>query len=139
VTVALLLVLVLPGAVYSEQTFQDIFRSHDYPFALNRSEQRALVTLRADRGRLLTTPYLSSALPAVSGRISEPVAPGPVIDALFDGRLEHRRLKRLLVDQQIDVLVSDCLPGRADLRAALAPLGFRTVSYGCARVYARSR
>jgi hypothetical protein len=33
-------------------------------------------------------------------------------------------------------VISDCLPGRADLSRLLRPLGFRTRSYGCARIYA---
>jgi hypothetical protein len=126
---------VVPGAFYSAHTFRDLFYSRDYPFALSSGEQRAVDSLQTDRGKVIATPYLAGALPALAGLLDGQVRTGG--NLLFDHRLAPGAARRLVRREGITVIVGDCLRGRPDLSKLLAPLGFVTDRYGCARVYRR--
>ena len=128
-----LLLAIVPGAVYSAHTFRDLFRSHDYPFALSSGEQQAVDSLAHVRGNVLATPYLASALPALAGLIDGQVKTGT--NEFFDGRLGHAGVRSAVATGRVEHVISDCLPNRADLSSLLAPLGFQARSYGCARVW----
>lgn len=132
---AALALAILPGAFYSAHTFHDIFYSHDYPFTLRADEQRAVDSLQGERGEVLATPYLAGALPALAGLLSGQVAAAS--DALMEGRVGAAMLRRLVERLRVSVVLSDCLPGRVDLSAELAPLGFVERRYGCAREWLR--
>jgi hypothetical protein len=132
--VAVLLAIV-PGAFYSAHTFRDLFYSHDLPFALSGGEQRAVDSLGGETGNVLSTRYLAEALPGLGGLLDGQVR--PATELLFAGRLAPAATIRVVREDRVTSVVSDCLPGRADLSRVLAPLGFVTTRYGCARVYRR--
>jgi hypothetical protein len=126
---------IVPGAFYSAHTFRDLFHSHAFPFALSGGEQRAVDSLRGDTGTVLATRYLAGALPGLAGLLDGQVR--SATDLLFDGRLTPAATLRVVRGNGITSVVTDCLPGRADFSRLLAPLGFVTERYGCARVYRR--
>jgi len=132
---AVVLLAIVPGAAYSADTFRDIFRSHDYAFALSRGEQRAVDSLADVRGNVLATRYLAGALPALAGLLDGQVTAAG--NGFFDGRVSERAVQRLVDDHRVGVVVEDCLPGRAELSETLAPLGFDEQRFGCARLYQR--
>jgi hypothetical protein len=132
---AAVLLAIVPGAFYSVHTFRDLFYSRDYAFALSTGEQRAVDSLHSETGSVLATPYLAAGLPALAGLLDGQVQTGT--NLLFDGGLDPTATRRLLRGSRIASVVTDCLPGRADLSHLLAPLGFVTERYGCARVYRR--
>lgn len=126
---------IVPGAFYSAHTFRDLFYSRDYPFALSDGEQRAVDSLQGAKGRVLATPYLAGALPALAGLLDGQVHSGGKL--LLDHHLGPALAGRLVRRDRITLVVADCLPRTAKLSALLAPLGFATQRYGCARVYRR--
>jgi hypothetical protein len=128
---------IVPGAFYSAHTFRDLFYSNDFPFALSGGEQRAVDSLRRDKGKVLATRYLAVAMPGLSGLLDGQVRSAS--DFLFDGRITPSATQRVIRRNGITSVVTDCLPGRADLLGVLAPLGFVADRYGCARVYRRGR
>ncbi len=132
---AAVLLAIVPGAAYSAHTFRDLFYSNDVPFALSGGEQRAVDSLRSDPGKVLATRYLAGALPGLSGLLDGQVRSAS--DFLFDGGITPAATQRVVRDNGITSVVTDCLPGRADLLKVLAPLGFVADRYGCARVYRR--
>jgi hypothetical protein len=128
---------ILPGAFYSGHTFHDLFRSHDYPFAISAGEQRAVDAVERDpprHGTVLATGYLRQVLPAFAGLLDGQAITAP--DAVFDGR-DAAALATLVNRERVSAVLSDCLRGRADLSASLAPLGFTEHRYGCARIWRR--
>jgi hypothetical protein len=129
-----LFLAVVPGAFYSAHTFHDTFRDHYVPFGLAPAEQRAVVALGQMRGDVLSTGYLAVALPALDDHAGEVTSAS---DDLFDGRLSLAITARLIGSRRPSVVISDCLPGRADLSDLLGRFGFITRSYGCARIYQR--
>jgi hypothetical protein len=126
---------IVPGAFYSAHTFRDLLYSHDYPYALSSGEQRAVDSLQADRARVLATPYLAGALPALAGLLDGQVQPPSGL--VFSHRVDQSAASRLIRRDGISVVVADCLAARPYLPRLLAPLGFRAIRYGCARVYRR--
>ena len=127
--------LLLPGAAYAGATFHDYVNDDYAPFTLAAGERAAIAALPA--GRVLATPYLAAALPALTGR-----APAAVdarsADQLFDGRLGPAAASALIADAGARVLLSDCLPGRAEIEPLVAPLGFVEQRFGCVRRYVRA-
>ena len=130
--VALFLAIV-PGAFYSAHTFRDILHDREVPFALAPGERRALEVLEHSPGTVLATPYLAPALPALISGLAGRVENGS--DALFAGTESATRAAASA--RGVRAVVSDCLPGRADLSSVLAPLGFRERRFGCERLYER--
>lgn len=126
---------IVPGAFYSAHTFRDLLYSRDYPFALSDGEQRAVDSLQSEKGRVLATPYLAGALPALAGLLDGQVRSDGRL--LFDHQLGATAAGRLVRREGIAVVVGDCLPSTPDLSSLLEPLGFATHRYGCARVYRR--
>jgi hypothetical protein len=135
VSVAALFLAMVPGAFYSAHTFRDTYHDREVPFALAPGEQSAVDSLEHTAGNVLATPYLAPALPALAGVLDGRSIAGA--NAFFAGQLDQAQIRRLIAAQRIRFVISDCLPGRADLSTALGPLGFRTERYGCARIYAR--
>ena len=133
---AALVLAILPGAFYSAHTFRDTFYDRNVPFALAPGEQQAVDAVARLKGKILATRYLASALPALAGRRADV---SPLSDALFDAHVPSGRLRRSIANQQIQVIVSDCLPGRPNLSASLGLLGFRIRRYGCASLYGESQ
>jgi len=143
--IAAVVLAIVPGIVYSAATEHDELGDRSAPYALSRGEQDALDVLGHARGRVLTTPYLAFALPGLTGRMSviDPLV-GQLtwtparLDALFDGRAAKTQAQALIEQSEITIVISDCLPGRADLTGTLRPLGFQKRRYGCAAVYRRT-
>jgi hypothetical protein len=133
---AALFLAIVPGAFYSAHTFHDTFHNRYVPFALAPGEQRAVNAIERLRGNVLATRYLAPALPALDGHADQVTAGS---DELFDGHLGMASLRHQVEVHVIDVVIEDCLPGRANLSAAFARLGFATRIYGCARIYERTR
>jgi hypothetical protein len=130
-----ILLAIVPGAFYSAHTFRDIFRSHDYAFALSRGEQRLVDALRDVRSNVLATSYLARALPGLTGLLNGQVSAGS--DQFFGGRETPQAAERLINRGRISLVAVDCLRGRAELSTVLHPLGFTEQRYGCARLYLR--
>lgn len=126
-----------PGAAYSVATFHDELLGRGVPYALAPGEQAAVVALQHLPGPVLATRYLAPALPALAGRQSADQGGGRHLDDLFDGRVSPARVQRQIAVGHIAVVISDCLPGRAELARSLRPLGFQERRYGCARLYRR--
>jgi hypothetical protein len=127
---------VVPGlTVVSSAQFGWRFGSCDYPFALSRDEERTIDVVQQVHGQMLATKYLAGAHPALAGLLDGQVRAGS--KGLFDGRLSVGVARRVIDAGRVRVVISDCLPGRADLPSVLAPLGFRARSYSCARVWSR--
>lgn len=59
-------------------------------------------------------------------------------DELFDGRLGPDAASALIAQTGARVLLSDCLPGRAEIGPLVRPLGFMEQRFGCARRYVRT-
>lgn len=136
VTITALTLAIVPGAFYSAHTFRDIYHDRDVPFALALGEQRAVDGLARSSGKVLATPYLYPALPALADVTNGQAVPGS--NALFTGELSPPAVRAVIAAAGASTVVSDCLPGRADLTGALAPLGFRPRRDGCERVYVRA-
>lgn len=137
VALAALTLAAVPGAAYSAATFHDELGDRSAPYALAPGEEAAVDALKHIPGRVLATPYLSLALPALAGRSSGDPASDAGLDDVFDGRVGRAVIQRVIATRRVSVVISDCLPGRVELAGALRPLGFREQRYGCARMYRR--
>jgi hypothetical protein len=126
--------LLLPGAAYAGATFHDYLNDDYAPYTLTAGERAAIATLPA--GRVLATPYLATALPALTGRTPAAVDARRA-DQLFDGHLGPAAARALIARARARVLLSDCVRGRAEIDRLVAPLGFVEQRFGCARRYVR--
>lgn len=140
---AAILVATVPGLVWVVQQLVSTNQQHFF----TRGEARAFAFLeRARRPGAVLAPAmpLGQAVPAFTGRQTyvghyywTPAynARAAQADALFDGRLSTGPALALVRQSSTAFLVSDCRPGRVDLRPALGAVIARTWQFGCARVY----
>ncbi len=137
-----LVILTLPGVAYAVDKLVDTKREHFF----TSDEKRALDYVESSprRGAVLA-PYepLGYAVPAFAGRRTwighynwtpQAAERNGRTEALFDGQLDRRESRRLVIDSRAVFLISDCR-GRADLSTVLGPLIVRSRRLGCATVY----
>jgi hypothetical protein len=116
------------------------------PNFIARDERSALRYLAKNRepGGVLTSPYLGSAVPAVTGRKTYEgdclwSQPGcytriNLINNLFGGSLHAQAARSFVRSTGARFVVADC-DTTADLEAALAPMTVSVTRFGCSSVY----
>ena len=146
VAVAAVAVAVLPGMVYSAQTFRDTVDAHGVPYTIRDDERAALRYLahRPPRGPVLSPDYIGTTVPALAGRRTLAAYPaldlgrkGPgAVTAVFDAHEPIDMARGVVRKLHPPFLLSDCRH-RTNLTPALAPLGYTRRGFGCAAVYER--
>jgi hypothetical protein len=125
-------VLVLPGAGYAGATLHDYVNDRYAPWALAGGELRALRAAAHLPEPVLTTAYLSAAAYALTGHVAYWSFPS---EKMFDGKLAPDKIAALLAALKPQVVINDCIPGRARLYL----LGYTETRYGCAGLYRLAR
>ncbi|HWF74733.1 MAG TPA: hypothetical protein VG186_15390 [Solirubrobacteraceae bacterium] len=147
---AALLALLAPTAVF----VIDLFGSLRPPSVavdeeLNPSDVRAarFAATLAGPEPILSTPELGTAIPALTDKptwVGHPVwTPNTVArwiaaTSLFSGSMTTQHARAFVTSTAARVLVEPCASS-VRLEPALAPLGFRELTFGCAHVYTRAK
>ncbi len=144
---AALAVATVPGMLYAAQTMRDSVRAEYAPYELGRGEADLLAYLDRSgaRGGVLASSYLSPAVPALAGRSTYAGLPSNDTsarvrardtDRFLAGRLGSGATRDLLTRANVPFIAVDCRH-RIRFDDVLAPLGYRSRRFGCARLYER--
>jgi hypothetical protein len=142
---ALTLVLVVPACIHAGKLISDTAAANVQPYYLEPGERDALDYLDDSRaeGAVLPAPFLSSMVPARTGRKTWLGHPSWTRDygrrladasALFDGSLPAASAGALIKGSGARFVLADCRH-RATAQRALAPLAASVRHFGCAAVY----
>jgi hypothetical protein len=148
--VAAVALLCVPGLAMHLWAIHRSVTSHVAPPMLEPDEDRALDALDANPrpGSVIAPVSMAVLVPGLTHRevwssgfgwTPHWILRSRAVERLVGGEMEPAEARALVRRSGAAYLVTDCRPGRVDLRSDLGPLVARVTEFGCARLYELER